>query len=150
MRKSEKQGRRVLPGLWQLKRRVWIVRAQPVDPSTGKRVNLRRVLEDVSRQEAIEAREALLRTFEVRDEPVSWPSPTPLTAQVVVGDFASSWLERKIARGDLNASTAERYALALDRLSDRIAETAMRDVAPSDIERWMIASLAQYAPAARR
>ncbi len=67
MRKSEKQGRRVLPGLWQLKRKVWIVRAQPVDPSTGKRVNLRRVLEDVSRQEAIEAREALLRTFDVRD-----------------------------------------------------------------------------------
>ncbi len=71
----------------------------------------------------------------------------PKTAPVVVGDFASSWLERKIARGDLNASTAERYALALDRLSDRIAEMPMRDVAPGDIERWMIASLAQYAPA---
>ena len=50
MRLTEKSGRQISPGVWQLKRDLFIIRAQPVDPLTGSKRNMRRVLRGVTRR----------------------------------------------------------------------------------------------------
>lgn len=137
MRKSEKSGRKVLPGIWQLNRTTFVVRAQPRDPRTGKKKNLRRLLEDSTLKEAMAAREELLRS-------VHEPRSTP-TRRETVGDFAAYWLDYKAKRGDLESSTLERYATALGHLSERILESYLDELSVDDVVNWMLKAV-QVAP----
>src|SRR5688500_5788164 len=79
MRKLEKQGRWVLPGLWQLNRTTWIARVQPRDPRTGKRINRRRLVTNATRSEAVAVLEGLRREAE---QP---RAAAPIASAVVVG-----------------------------------------------------------------
>jgi integrase len=152
MRKLENQGRWVLPGLWQLNRTTWIARVQPRDPRTGKRVNRRRLITNATRSEAIAVLERLRREAE-QPNPAAPSLPaapsmainshaqtTSKTAQPTLGDFIESWLERKIARGDLEETTATRYATDLGHLSKRLLRMRLDEIQPNDIELWMVAA----------
>lgn len=161
MRHLESQGRQVLPGLWQLNRTTWIVRAQPHDPARGKPVNRRRLLKNTTRAEAIAFRERLMRrtpdkftvstaTASILPEPgrTSAEASTTPTSPPTLSDFAESWLKRKIDRGDLEESAAVRYATDLGHLSKRLLEAPVSPeaVTADAIENWMIASRKKYHP----
>lgn len=143
MRRNTKLGRRVLPGIWQLNQTTFIVRAQPVDPDSGRRVNLRRVLEGSTRSEAIVAREQLLLRFTAPPNraPVhAVPTrPTSSTSLETLGSFGKRWLRRKIARGDINPNTVDRYRHALGHLSPRLLRAPVVDVTP-------VAALDRFSP----
>jgi len=130
MRQVETAGRKILPGIWQLNRTTYIVRAQPRDPRTGKKRNIRRLLENSSRQDALAMREDLLAGV---DSSVQTP-----TSQETVGAFVEWWLKYKGDRGDIEPSTLDRYALALGHLSPRILEATLGDLTVTMIEEWMI------------
>jgi integrase len=145
MRRSEQRAVAVTTGVWQVGRKTFIIRAQPKDPITGKKKNIRRVLENSSRPEALRARLELIRP------PSTPPSPVPQPTQATVGtppesvaDFATWWIKRLSARGDVEVSTMRRYTLALDRLSARLLATPLTEVTPHMIEAWMIAASAEF------
>jgi integrase len=133
MRKTEKKGRKILPGIWQLNRTTFIVRAQPKDPHTGKKRNVRRVLLDSTRHDAIAVREGLLASVHLK--------PTISTNRETVAAFVEFWLKHKKARGDVTDSTHERYALALGHVSKRILDAQLGDVTPEMIERWIASAI---------
>ncbi len=130
MRKTHKPGKKILPGIWKLNQDTFVVRAQPIDPRTGKKKNRKRLLEGVTLQEAMREREALL-VFEDRTRKTS-------TRPETVADFAAWWLGYKNSRGDLGPATAQRYARSLDHLSKRILELPLKEVSAGVIEAWMV------------
>jgi len=166
MTSHRKVERKVAPGIWKLNKNAFAIRVQVVDPQTGRRKNLKRTLRNGTLPEAKQVRQQLLTHYDGRtpSEPGQpapqewappamdtnhvqpWVSARAKTARVTLGDFAESWLERKIRRGDLQRLTQDRYAVALDRLSPSLQRTLIGDVMPADIERWMVAALREYAP----
>jgi integrase len=75
------------------------------------------------------------------------PRPIAITTQATLGHFAKSWLTTKLERGDLAPSTANRYATALDHLSLWLRRIPLSDIAPRDVEQWMVAAKKQgFAP----
>lgn len=161
MRRKNRKGRRVAPGIWKLNQDTFFVQAQPMDPETGTRRNLRRTISNATMADAVALKAELMSSVETSASPApswtpGWPPvppnvgapwfPTTSTSRETVGAFAKRWLERKVERGDLQESTAERYAYALDHLSHRLRTTPMVEVRPDDIERWMLASRKQYHP----
>lgn len=137
MRKLEKTGRRILPGIWQLNRTTFIVRVQPKDARTGRKQNLRRVLENATRQDAIRVREELLAGVHA--------PPSTSTLPETVRDFGKWWLEHKRARGDVAESTHDRYTLSLGHVSKRILDAHLDEVTAEMIERWMTTAIAEHA-----
>lgn len=133
-------GRMICPGLWQLKTATFRVRVQKVDPRTGRKFNRTRKLEGVTRAQALQVLESLRDELEQRCDA---PAAVAITAQETLGAFAKSWLTIKLGRDDLAPSTAIRYGNALDRLSPWLREMPLADVAPRDVEQWMIASKKQ-------
>ena len=152
MRKLEKHGRWVLPGLWRLNRTTWIARVPPRDPRTGKRVNRRRLITNATRSEAVAVLESMRREAE-----------QPNTAATVSADCAGDGgrlaraddeqdrptdtrrFHRVVARaknrsGDLEETTATRYATDLGHLSKRLLRMRLDEIQPNDIELWMIAA----------
>ena len=117
-RKQERDGIRVLPGLWQLNKTTWVVRAQRQCPHSGKKLNRRRVVNQATRQEALNALAALqeelqqavsaLQTQATSPEANETPVTKTSTPQTTLDDFASSWLQTKKDRKDLAPSTAKR------------------------------------------
>jgi integrase len=145
MRRSEQNAVAVTTGVWQVGPTTFIIRAQPEDPISGKRKNVRRVLENSSRLEAVRARLELNQPPSIPPVPV--PPPTQATGGTrpeSVADFATWWIKRLSARGDVEISTMRRYTLALDRLSARLLATPLTDVTPHMIEAWMIAASAEF------
>lgn len=96
--------KQIAPGLWQLQTDLYEIRVRALDPRTGKRIAKWRRFNG-TRSEALRAREAWRVELEESDARAS---------REKLGDYATSWLETKLARNDLAPSTAERYALALD------------------------------------
>lgn len=143
MRRSERQAKAVTTGVWQVNSTTFIIRAQPTDPVSGKKRNIRRVLENSSRPEAVRAR---LQLIQPSDPSPSLPPLEPETGThpETVGDFAIWWIQRLKARGDVEISTMRRYTLALDRLSARILDAPLADVTPHMVESWMIAASADF------
>ncbi len=151
MKRNELAGKRILPGLWKLGERTYLVRVQV--RGRGRVRNRRRLLENATLADAIHYRDALKASLvtltaspravllSAAPAPVA-PVATPCEAThlELVGAFASSWLERKIARGDLAESTADRYAVAMDRVSDRILQSPLDVVTEEMIETWLIAA----------
>ena len=215
MRKTEKSGEQIAPGVWQLKKNEFLLRIQSKDPTTGRKRNVRRVLVGVTRSEALRERESLLRplmdaasidseeseAFEpsatnetalpapnvasaamvpnvasaamvpnvvsAAMAPQGWallqgpqgpvwvpmaalsggspnaPFPvasTRTTSLPTLRTFATSWLAKKVARGDLERQTRERYVVALDRLSKRLLDKPLDELTADDVEQWMLAS----------
>ena len=146
-RKLEKQGQRVLPGLWKLNRNTWVVRAQKLCPRTRRKINRRRLVSNATRTEALEVLEGLRRELEdYGQEPVEQGAAEQQpTNRETLGDFASSWLKMKQGRGDLASSTANRYATALDHLSSWLTQMPLGEISSRDIEQWMVASNKKFA-----
>jgi integrase len=141
---SLETGRQICPGLWQLKSATFLVRVQKVDPRTGRKLNRARKLKGVTRAQAFQAMEDLRRELERGFEA---PLPTAITNQTTLGAFAKSWLTTKLERGDLAPSTANRYATALDHLSPWLKNMALAEIAPREVEQWMVAAKKQgFAP----
>ena len=148
MRLTEKNGRQVAPGVWQLNRDMFIVRAQPVDALTGRKRNVRRVLHGATLGQALLAREQLLDVeptaplLPVAPLPaVPLASPVqPVVSGPTLGTFAEEWLKRKVKRGDLEGSTRRRYELAIARLSQELVRCPLEQVRPAMVENWMLAS----------
>ena len=141
-RKLEKNGRRICPGLWQLDKKTWVVRAQRRCPRTHRMVNRRRLVRNATRAEALAVLE------ELRAELEAWDARGPAlqaTSQQTLESFAISWLKTKKRRKDLAPSTERRYATALDRLSTWLREMPLADIGRGDIQQWMVASRKKFA-----
>jgi integrase len=136
----------VSTGVWKVGPTTFIVRAQPTDPITGRKRNIRRVVEKASQQEAIDARLHLMGRGRPRSAPPPEPRVTGGTCQETVADFAAWWIRRLTARRDIEISTMRRYTLALDRLSPRILSAPLDGVTPQMVESWMIAATVQFSP----
>jgi integrase len=161
--KQRRSGAPDLTGLSQQNRDTFAIRIQCRKPNGGRSC-LKRTLHGVTLGQAIEARDAMrvaLRTgrpipswiddlggVSSQPSPVEPPSPstTTTTDLPALSDFVAKWLKRKKARGDLEASTAERYATALDHLSPRLLRAKLDEITPEMIERWMLASLEDFQP----
>ena len=173
-------GRQVVPGIWQTNtKNEWVIRAQPLDPVTGRRKNIRRLLQGVSLVEAIATRDELVRRFlasvvvadvittaapvtPVVSAPTAAPpelvtlapaatppsagTGSPSISPVTVRTFATSWLERKLGRGDITDVTHGRYATALDRMSAAILDSPPASLTAESIETWQLASRRKYDP----
>lgn len=148
MRLTEKNGRQVAPGVWQLNRDMFIVRAQPVDALTGRRRNVRRVMHGATLSQALLAREQILGVEPCAPPlppaplPIVPPAPPvqPVACGPTLGTFAEEWLKRKVKRGDLEGSTRRRYELAIARLSQELVRCPLEQLRPSMVENWMLAS----------
>ncbi|HMI91257.1 MAG TPA: tyrosine-type recombinase/integrase [Polyangiales bacterium] len=137
-------GRQICPGLWQLKSATFLVRVQKVDPRTGRKLNRARKLKGVTRTQALQTMEDLRRELERGFEE---QRPIAITNQTTLGSYAASWLTTKLERGDLAPSTANRYATALDHLSPWLKQMPLSEIAPRDVEQWMVAARKQgFAP----
>jgi hypothetical protein len=69
--------------------------------------------------------------------------------RVRLRDFATSWLDGRIAAGKLKPSSAEKVAVVLDLhiATDALADLYVDDIAPDDVERWLAAQRGKkYAP----
>ncbi|MCB9629762.1 MAG: site-specific integrase [Sandaracinaceae bacterium] len=129
-RTSSSSGRRVLPGIWKLNTTDFIVRAQPIDPRTGKKKNVRRVLTDASLNDAVLLRDQLMRQPDVE--------PSRETRRERLGEFATWWLDHKVGRGDIEPSTVDRYQTVIGHLTLRLRDTYLDCVTPTDIEEWIV------------
>lgn len=137
-------GRQICPGLWQLNSATFLVRVQKVDPRTRRKINRARKLKGVTRTQALQFREELRQELE---RGLEEPQPSVITNQTTLGSYAESWLTTKLERGDLAPSTSNRYATALDHLSLWLKQMPLSEVAPRDVEQWMVAAKKQgFAP----
>lgn len=160
--KQSRPGSPDLTGLSQLNRDTFAIRVQ-VRKANGGMSCLKRTLRRVTLARAIEARDAMRVVIRSGDPIPTWidelagvnkrpspvvpsPSTTTTTDLPALSDFVAKWLKRKKARGDLEASTAERYATALDHLSPRLLRAKLDEITPEMIERWMLASLEEFQP----
>ncbi len=154
-----------LRGLSQLNQDTYAIRVQLRKPS-GQMACLKRTLRGTTLARAIEARDALREVIRTGEPVPMWidelanvtptvsPNPPPTEAPPsttrtdlpALGDFVEQWLERKKARGDLEVSTAERYATALDHLSPRLQRTRLDEMTPEMIEHWMLAAREDFQP----
>ena len=132
MRKTTTSGRHVLPGIWQLNKTDFIVRAQPRDPRTGKKRNVRRILRNASLTDAVVLRDQLMQ----QGDAVSTREPR----RERLGEFASWWLDHKIGRGDIEPSTVDRYRTVIGHLQPRLRDTYLECVTPADIEEWIVSA----------
>ncbi len=141
-KKLEANGRKLLPGLWQLGKNTWIVRVQLKCPRTRRKINRRKVVQNATRTEALAILEELRRKLEAY-EPQQEQQQT--TSQQTLEDFAASWLRMKKQRNDLAKSTEIRYAISLDHLSRWLLQMPLPDITRSDVQQWMIAARPKYA-----
>jgi integrase len=110
-------------------------------------INRRRLVQQATRAEALAVLETLRTELQVQDAaPAQTPLPAPVpTSPETLGDFAASWLAVKTGRRDLAPSTANRYATALDHLSERLCGTPLLAVSRREIQDWMTAGRKKYA-----
>lgn len=130
---------RVAPGIWQLKKDKFSIRVRVQHPRTGKWFGWWRTFEG-SRAEALRARETW------REELLAELDGTA-NRRETVGDFATSWLAMKLDRGDLQPSTAERYAQSLDlHILPEFGTVYLDRLAGRDIESWLARKAPSFAP----
>jgi integrase len=142
-KKLETNGRKLLPGLWQLGKDTWVIRAQRICLRTGRKLNRRRLVQQATRTEALAALEALRRDLEKNEVREQQP---PTTSQRTLESFATSWLTMKKQRSDLAKNTQKRYATALDHLSPWLLQLPLSEITRGDVQQWLVASRAKYSP----
>lgn len=129
---------RIGPGIWQLKKDKFSIRVRVKDPRTGKWIARWRTFAG-TRAKAFRVRETW------REELLAEVSGE-LQSRETVGDFARSWLGTKLDRGDLQPSTAVRYAQALDlHILPEFGGSYVDVVRSRDVEQWLARKARRYA-----
>ena len=115
------------PGVKRVGERVFRVRGKVIDPRTGRRKEIDRVVEAASVHEAARARAELLRLEERRVEPAR---------RLRVGEYAQSWMRSKALK--LDGATARTYADALERhILPALGELFYDQVTARDVQAWV-------------
>ncbi len=119
------------PGIVQLAKNHFEIRARATCPRTGRRKEVRRE----QRCSLKEAR-ALQERWRVELEQSLRVDAAP---RVRLRDFAPSWLRGRIERGELKPSSAQKLASVYDLhiVTHQIADLYIEDITPPDIERWI-------------
>lgn len=118
-------------GITNIGRNRWQVRAQVVDPRSGRKINRKEVVCGTL-ADAKSARQALID--ETRG--LFGRRPTGPRGQMSLADYAQSWLEDRVDR--LKPSVATRYASALDlHILPALGYLRVREISPSDIQRYV-------------
>lgn len=127
-------------GIFELREGGYLIRAQPKDPRTGKKKEVRKVLRDATLGEAVR----VLETEKARvREGVGVPQ------KVRFADFAVSLLERKIEAGDLKTKPSrDKWKFTLEHLiagTENEKKTVsvcgfgdfyVDQIVPADVDKW--------------
>lgn len=133
MRKSGTPTR--YPGVTRIAEGVFRVRGSVTDPRTGRRLEVDRVLHNTSAKNAALKKAALLA--EERDKHAERS-----VVRMRVGDYARSWLRRKLAREEIGPETGDVYAAALeDHILPALGDYFYDSLTEADIQRWIDESL---------
>lgn len=120
-------------GVYRLDEGRWLLKATKRDPKTNKRVAREKVLEAVTIEEAVMARDALFEqlTGALEEEPVT-QQPRPTT----VADYAELWIERKAVR--LRPGVVDHYLDILGKwILPLLGPKAVSSITRADIETWV-------------
>jgi len=118
------------PGVLRLRDKEYRIRGKAVDPRTGRKREVDRVLKGVTAREAARIRANLVADERERSR----------SDRVRVTDFARSWIESKAAT--VSAVTADRYAEALENhILPAFGERYCEALRPLDVQRWVNAQL---------
>jgi integrase len=123
------------PGVTQIGPATYEIRVQIVLPDTKRVVSARRIVDARSTEEAAEA---LMRLREaIRSEP-PLPPALRLAPRTTLGDYAKSWLERRLARG-MKPSTTERVVQVLEQvILPQFGSTPVHQIRKNDVESWLL------------
>ncbi|MCB9609042.1 MAG: tyrosine-type recombinase/integrase [Polyangiaceae bacterium] len=138
MQGPKKTGKLVAPGITKVDATTFIVRAQPTGPDGKKRQRVR-TLTNATLQQAFVVKSELFAAVRAPD--------TAIMHQETVEDFCGFWLKHKAGRGDVEASTLGKYARSLGHLSPNILACVLARLTTGDVEAWLAACGADYAPA---
>ncbi len=120
------------PGVFRVNDNSYRIRAVAVDPRTGKKKAVEKLVEGVSSQEAARMRSELANGIRV---------PTPEMQRMRVAEFARSWISSKLV--SIDPATARTYADALDRhILPAFGEFWYDVLTKSDVQRWIDESFA--------
>lgn len=115
------------PGVLKIDERKYVIRLKAIDPRTGKKKEVAKLLDGVSPQEAAQARAELMDGIK---------NPVERTGKVRVGDFAKSWIESKSLRVD--STTARTYADALEgHVLPALGDYYYDALTTTDVQRWI-------------
>ena len=115
------------PGVKRVGERLFRVRGKVMDPRTGRRKEIDRVVEAASVHEAARARAELLWLEERRVEPAR---------RLRVGEYAQSWMRSKALK--LDGATARTYADALEQhVLPALGELFYDQVTTRDVQAWL-------------
>jgi integrase len=128
------------PGVLRIDENTMCIRVRTIDPRTGKKKEVAKLLEGVSAQEAAQKRAELL-------EAVKHPIGT--TAKVRVGEFARSWIESKALK--LDAGTMRTYSDALENhVLPALGDYYYDVITSQDVQQWIDRSVLRgWLPEAR-
>lgn len=120
------------PGVYMVNRDRFYLRARVVDPRTGQKKEVDRVVQAASAREAAALRAELIESF----------ATGPATGRVRVGDFARSWIESKTRLVD--SQTIEGYTSALENhILPALGSFYYDALRPADVQAWINSSLGQ-------
>lgn len=119
------------PGLYRFPSGKWQIRVYATDERTGRRREIRRVLDaDVREAEAVAVIHQLKADIQVGDAQSLARQRTCLT------DYAEQWLKGKASR--LRVSTANHYATTLaNRILPSLGDLFVDAIDRRDVERWV-------------
>jgi integrase len=128
-----------LPGVWERKEGGYLVRARALDPTTGKMVEVKKVLPGATEASAYQWLQQELD--QVRSgSPTASPEQKPRFA-----DYAVSLLERKIAKGKISSAMGrEKWRYTLEHLIKGtkgvawFGEMFMEQIRSEHIEQWQM------------
>jgi integrase len=119
------------PGVYRVNDNSYRLRAIAVDPRTGKKKAVEKLVVGVSAQEAARMRSALMQEIRV---------PAPETRRIRIGEFARSWMKSKTI--SIDPATARTYADALDQhVLPAFGDFWFDALTKSDVQQWVNASL---------
>jgi integrase len=121
------------PGVYKVTEtdNTYRVRAIAVDPRTGKKKEIEKLLEGVSAPEAARVRSELIEQIK---------RPAREAKRMRVGEFARSWIASKVLQVD--EGTARTYAAALeDHALPVLGDYFYDDLTPLDVQRWIDESI---------
>lgn len=132
--------RTAIKGIFELKKGGYLIRAQPTDPRTGRKRDIRRVLPSATLREAVLA-------LEVEKERAQAGGHRERTMRFA--DYAVLLLERKIAVGDLTTTpsmdkwkhTLEHLILGVESKDGRVRTTGFGEfrvdqISTADVDLW--------------
>jgi hypothetical protein len=127
-----KQGTKTrYPGVYRVNDNSYRLRGIAVDPRTGKKKAVEKLVVGVSAQEAARMRSELMQEIRV---------PAPEARRVRVGEFARSWMKSKTI--SIDPATARTYADALDQhVLPAFGDFWFDVLTKGDVQRWIDASL---------